>query len=258
MRVKEIKDELEQLNVDYTDCFDKESLVSRLMDARNGKVQPKEEAKEEKSDTSTTNKEKQATTSSSSSSTASPKQQQQQNDEEFNVEKELKEIRGMRVRELREELGRRRIPRAGLFEKEDLVQAVLKAREASQGFSSTGLITPGQVADLTGEQVEEEMKHTGGGAVPLLLDVYATWCGPCQMMAPQLVQAAEEFGTTVRVAKMDSDKHPQMAGRLKVGGLPTLVLFHNGEEVDRIEGALMKDQLIQWDSSLERSCMGST
>jgi thioredoxin-like negative regulator of GroEL len=67
------------------------------------------------------------------------------------------------------------------------------------------------------------------------------------MMAPQLQQAAAEtFKDKIRVAKMDSDKHPQMAGHLRVGGLPTLILFNNGKEVDRLEGALMKDQLVQW------------
>lgn len=70
------------------------------------------------------------------------------------------------------------------------------------------------------------------------------------MMAPQLQQAAaESFQDKVRVAKMDSDKHPELAGRLRVGGLPTLVLFNNGQEVDRIEGALMKDQLVEWVNS---------
>lgn len=234
MRVKEIKDELEQMNIDYTDCFDKESMVSRLLDARAGKVEAT--VVEEPSDEPTNEgKDNQDEEENSTSKT----------DKEMSFDKEatLEELRAMRVRELREELGRRQISRAGLFEKEDLIRALLEAREVASNFSITGLIMPGQVADLTGDQLDEEMKHP---STPMLLDVYATWCGPCQMMAPQLQQAAVDFGDTIRVAKMDSDKHPEMASRLKVGGLPTLVLMKNGQEIDRIEGALMKDQLIEW------------
>jgi len=72
------------------------------------------------------------------------------------------------------------------------------------------------------------------------------------MMAPQLEQAAVEWNDRMRVVKMDSDQNPQLAGKLQVGGLPTLILFDgNGQEIDRMEGALMKDQLMQWvDSKL--------
>lgn len=241
MRVKEIKEELEQLNVDFTDCFDKESLISRLVDARSGKVEPNAEAA--KSDVKTKEDPKnEKETKSASEAPSSPSSSVA----EFDKDAALEEIRGMRVRELREELGRRQISRAGLFEKEDLVQALLKARELASNFSPTGLILPGVVADLTETQLEDELKHP----TPMLLDVYATWCGPCQMMAPQLQQAAaENFGSKIRVAKMDSDKNPQLASKLRVSGLPTLVLFNNGEEIDRIEGALMKDQLVQWVNS---------
>lgn len=55
-----------------------------------------------------------------------------------------------------------------------------------------------------------------------LIDVYATWCGPCKMMAPQLDEAAAELGDKVRVAKIDSDEYPEWAGRLQVKGLPTV------------------------------------
>ena len=69
------------------------------------------------------------------------------------------------------------------------------------------------------------------------------------MMVKPFEEVAEELGDKVRLAKMDTDQHPQVAGSLRVQGLPTLVLFQNGEEVDRIEGALMKDQLMQWINS---------
>ena len=154
----------------------------------------------------------------------------------------LQEIRGMKVKELREELAKRNLRWAGLLEKEDLVQAVYKARLAAAEFSVTGKLSPGDVADLTGEEVEEEMSKD----TPMLLDVYATWCGPCQMLAPQLKLAAVEWGDKIRVVKMDSDKHHKVASKLHVQGLPTLILFRGRKEIGRMEGALMKDQLIQW------------
>jgi thioredoxin len=116
--------------------------------------------------------------------------------------------------------------------------------EAAQNFSPSGKLTPGEVADIDDQTLEQELSAVGT-TTPLLLDVYATWCGPCQMMAPQLAAAAKELGDTVRVAKIDSDKYTQWASRLKVGGLPTVIVFGpDGIEVDRIEGALMKDGLM--------------
>lgn len=75
------------------------------------------------------------------------------------------------------------------------------------------------------------------------------WCGPCQFVAPLLVETAEELGPSVRVVKLDSDKYPQISSVLKVGGLPTLIRFDGGDiskEVQRIEGALTKDQMIEF------------
>ncbi|CAJ1951286.1 unnamed protein product [Cylindrotheca closterium] len=240
LRVSEIKQELEALKVDYTDCFDKESMVARLLEARNKKDENVGDAKEPSS-------------SSPASSSADAPSSEGSNGTKLDEEAELEKIRSMRVKELREELGRRRIPRAGLFDKEDLVQALWKAKQLDAVFSATGNILPGCVADLSEDDVEKELQHT---ATPLLLDVYATWCGPCQMIAPLLEQAAQESFSggsdgdvskpLVRVAKMDSDANPQMASKLKVAGLPTLVLFQHGEEIDRLEGAPMKDQLVDW------------
>jgi thioredoxin len=236
LSVKEIKAELQERGVSSADCFDKESLISRLEGARDGSIQATEQKPAPVED------EKLSTSSSTGSTADATSGNQSPVDEEAL----LKEIRSMKVKELKEDLGRRNIRWAGLLEKEDLVQAVLKARIASQHFSATGLLTPGQVSDLTGEQLEVELAAMAGGTPFLLLDAYAVWCGPCKMMAPQLAQAAEVFGDRVRVAKMDTDQHPQQASQWRVQGLPTLILFRNGQEVDRIEGALMKHQLVEW------------
>ena len=83
----------------------------------------------------------------------------------------------------------------------------------------------------------------------LLLPSSHRWCGPCQFVAPLLIEAAEELGPTVRVVKLDSDKYPNISSVLKVGGLPTLIRFDGGgisKEAQRIEGALTKDQMIEF------------
>jgi len=149
-------------------------------------------------------------------------------------------LRTLRVKELQSELGLRNIRWQTFLEKEELVVALSLALEAEAGFSESGALSPGVVGDISAADFEVE----AGGDGPLLLDIYATWCGPCQMMAPELARAAEELGADCRVCKLDSDKYPQLASALRCGGLPTLVLFRGGAEVDRVEGALSAAQLV--------------
>lgn len=231
MRVKEIQSALKEMGVSYTDCFDKESLAQRLKEAREGKAtsSPAEA-------TPATTPESEPDSSPSSSPSPSPV--------EFDRDAVLEELRGMRVKALRTECASRNIRWGNMIEKEDLVQALLKAREASSGFSSSGALTPGEVGMLTDQELDQELNNSEG-ASPLLLDIYATWCGPCQLMAPQLVEAAAELGDRVRVAKIDSDQFPEWSSKLKVQAFPTVLVFDaSGKEVNRVEGALMKNQLV--------------
>lgn len=80
---------------------------------------------------------------------------------------------------------------------------------------------------------------------PVLVDFYATWCGPCQLMAPILEQVSQQIGDRVQVVKIDSDRYPRLASQYQIAALPTLVLFKNGEPVDRIEGVVQAPQIIQ-------------
>lgn len=80
--------------------------------------------------------------------------------------------------------------------------------------------------------------------VPVLVDFYATWCGPCQLMVPILGEVSGALKDKIRVVKIDTEKYPNLATRFNVYALPTLVLFENGKEIDRIEGALKADDLI--------------
>jgi len=80
---------------------------------------------------------------------------------------------------------------------------------------------------------------------PVLVDFYATWCGPCQMLAPILEEVNRQLAPRLRVVKIDTDKYPQLASRYDIQALPTVVLFRDGEPVDRIEGVLSAAQLVE-------------
>ncbi|NEQ09225.1 MAG: thioredoxin [Moorea sp. SIO4E2] len=84
-----------------------------------------------------------------------------------------------------------------------------------------------------------------GSDVPVLVDFYATWCGPCQMMAPILEQVNAELKDRLKVVKIDTEKYPQLASQYQIQALPTLVLFKNGQPQQRIEGLRPAEDLIQ-------------
>jgi thioredoxin len=81
--------------------------------------------------------------------------------------------------------------------------------------------------------------------VPVLVDFYATWCGPCQMMGPILEQVGANLSGRLQIIKIDSDKYPGISSQYGVQALPTLVLFKKGKPVERIEGVVQASQLIQ-------------
>jgi thioredoxin len=84
-----------------------------------------------------------------------------------------------------------------------------------------------------------------GSRLPVLVDFYATWCGPCQMMAPILEKVNAQLKGRLQVVKIDTDKYPQLASQYKIHALPTLVLFKNALPVERIEGVVVAEELIQ-------------
>jgi protein disulfide-isomerase len=81
--------------------------------------------------------------------------------------------------------------------------------------------------------------------MPLLVDFYAPWCGPCQMMAPILEQVNHAMKNQVRIVKINTENYPELASQYQIHALPTLVLFKQGKPIDRIEGVLNAQQLIQ-------------
>ncbi|MEC4806122.1 MAG: thioredoxin [Jaaginema sp. PMC 1079.18] len=81
---------------------------------------------------------------------------------------------------------------------------------------------------------------------PILVNFYATWCGPCQLMTPILEQVNAQMSDRVQIVKIDTDKYPNLASRYHIQALPTLVLFKGGQPVDRLEGVVQAPQLIQY------------
>jgi len=80
-------------------------------------------------------------------------------------------------------------------------------------------------------------------STPVLVDVWATWCGPCRLMAPMMDWAAEAYAGRLTVGKLEADPNPASRDRMQVQGLPALVLFKDGQEIARHEGAMAKPQL---------------
>mgnify|MGYP002030438432 FL=1 len=81
---------------------------------------------------------------------------------------------------------------------------------------------------------------------PVLVDFWAEWCGPCKMIAPVLEELADEYGEKLKVCKMDVDANPDTAPKYGIRGIPTLILFNNGELAGTKVGALSRSQLTEF------------
>jgi thioredoxin 1 len=99
------------------------------------------------------------------------------------------------------------------------------------------------IKNIDDAQFSEEVLQS---QVPVVVDFWAEWCGPCRALAPVLDQVAEELGETVKVVKMNIESAPETPAKYGVRGIPTLMIFKGGELVDTRVGGMPKTQLSNW------------
>jgi thioredoxin 2 len=88
--------------------------------------------------------------------------------------------------------------------------------------------------------------HVGRNEIPLVVDFWAPWCGPCKMMAPEFEQAAGRLEPRVRLAKLNTEVEQAIGARLGIRSIPTLIIFRNGQEVARQPGAMGAADIVRW------------
>jgi len=116
------------------------------------------------------------------------------------------------------------------------------AAEAKCG-SCGQLLFSGHPADVTGDMFDRQIAK---GTLPVVVDVWAPWCGPCRAMAPEYEKAAAATEPRVRFLKLNSDNEQAVAGRLGIRGIPTMLLYRDGKEIARVSGARSARDITSW------------
>lgn len=100
----------------------------------------------------------------------------------------------------------------------------------------------GNVAEFTDANFEAEVIQS---SVPVLVDFWAPWCGPCKMLAPSIEALAAQYAGKVKVGKLNTDDNENIAAQFGIRSIPTLLMFKNGEVVNQLVGALPKDKIAE-------------
>ena len=98
----------------------------------------------------------------------------------------------------------------------------------------------GSVVEFSDSNFEQEVTKA---PTPVLVDMWAAWCGPCRMITPMVEELAGTYAGKMKMGKLNVDDHPQVAAQFRIMNIPTLILFNKGEEVDRIVGVVPKEEL---------------
>lgn len=101
----------------------------------------------------------------------------------------------------------------------------------------------GHPLELTGDSFQP---HITRNDIPVVVDFWAPWCGPCKMMAPAYTQAAANLEPRVRLAKLDTEQEQGIAGQFNIRSIPTLILFKAGREIARQSGAMNAGDIVRW------------